>query len=368
MTVFDFLQPYEIILRPDVKIYSTAMNEQRFLDSKYESWMRLKTMTTENRRSFRSQTPQRIAEFLRLYRQASADLAFAMTHSSNPDVVRFLNEVVSDAHAQIYVLRRKDFVTTFIEYSKVMARGVRASRKYIYTTLYIGLGAAIFGALLITIWPEAARMLLGPGFFANAQHWAEGSHSANTGDEGIMATAFYATNNPIVSLTAGAISVATFGVYGIYALVMNCIMLGAISQYVLDFGQLGFLYISILPHGVSELTGMFLSCSVGLQIGHKFFRPGKLNRITAVAEAAQNALPVLVLAILMMFIAAPIEGFLSFNAAVPNFVRVIVIVLSVIAWTFFFGFYGKETKLSGEKVASADKSPKAEHGSSGARA
>lgn len=368
MTVFSFLQLYEIILRRDVKIYSATMNEQRFLDSKYESWMRLRTMTLENRRSFRSQTPQRIAEFLRLYRQASADLAFAMTHSSNPDVVRFLNEIVSDAHAQIYVLRRKDFVTTFIEYSKVMARSVRASKKYIFATLYIGLGAAIFGALLIAIWPEAVRLTLGPDFFANAQHWAQGSHSARTGDEGIMATAFYASNNPMVSLYAGAISVATFGIFGIYVLVINCIMLGAISQYVFDFGQLGFLYISILPHGVTELTGMFLSCSVGLHIAHKFFRPGKLSRLTAVAEAAQNALPVLVLAIIMMFIAAPIEGFLSFNALIPNFVRVIVIALSVIAWGFFFGFYGKETKSAAEKSVSASKSPKAEPGSSGAPA
>lgn len=316
--------------------------------------MKLESLTREVQSSLKKQSPQKIAEFLRLYRQASADLAFAMTHSSNPDVVRMLNEIVGDAHAQIYVMRRRDPLSAFYEYTKVMARSVRDSRGYLGFTFLIGMIATIFGALLVALWPEAARLVLGAEFFGFADTWANREHPAMTSSDGVMSTAFYATNNPIVSLMAGAISVATFGFFGIYVLFMNCIMLGALSQYMLFSGQLGFLYISILPHGVTELSGMFLACSVGLQIAHKFLRPGNQYRLAAAIDAAQRALPILVLSIIMMFIAAPIEGFLSFNGLVPDYVRLLVIVLSAIAWILFFVFHGRTAKSGDETPESAD--------------
>ncbi len=43
-----------------------------------------------------------------------------------------------------------------------------------------------------------------------------------------------------------------------------------------------------------------------------------------------------------MFIAAPIEGFLSFNPAVPSSIKVIFAVGSFIAWLAFYAGYGKD--------------------------
>ncbi len=42
-----------------------------------------------------------------------------------------------------------------------------------------------------------------------------------------------------------------------------------------------------------------------------------------------------------MFIAAPIEGFFSFNPTVPGWLKVIVASISALAWALFWIGYGR---------------------------
>ena len=59
----------------------------------------------------------------------------------------------------------------------------------------------------------------------------------------------------------------------------------------------------------------------------------------------------------MMFIAAPIEGFFSFNPHVPGWLKTTVAVISVIAWATFWTGFGRnpagEGSPAGEALAPA---------------
>jgi hypothetical protein len=45
-----------------------------------------------------------------------------------------------------------------------------------------------------------------------------------------------------------------------------------------------------------------------------------------------------------MYIAAPIEGFFSFNPRVPTVAKIAFIIASAAAWAMFWGFYGRKSE------------------------
>jgi hypothetical protein len=49
----------------------------------------------------------------------------------------------------------------------------------------------------------------------------------------------------------------------------------------------------------------------------------------------------MIMGIIMMYVAAPFEGFFSFNASVPQSAKVAMAILVFSAWCLFWYFYGR---------------------------
>jgi uncharacterized membrane protein SpoIIM required for sporulation len=106
-------------------------------------------------------------------------------------------------------------------------------------------------------------------------------------------------------------------------------------------GKTWFLWSSILPHGVPELTGIFVSGGAGLVLGWALIHPGRKKRGAALKEAGKDAIVLLLTAYILMFIAAPIEGYFSFNPAVPQEIKFILAIVTAGLWAAFWIGYGR---------------------------
>jgi uncharacterized membrane protein SpoIIM required for sporulation len=106
-------------------------------------------------------------------------------------------------------------------------------------------------------------------------------------------------------------------------------------------GKLEFLIGSVAPHGVPELSGIIISGSAGLLLGWSLIVPGRRTRADSLRSVGKDAVTLLATSVVMMFIAAPIEGFFSFNPRVGIHIKEVVAVVSVIAWAIFWSSYGK---------------------------
>jgi uncharacterized membrane protein SpoIIM required for sporulation len=102
--------------------------------------------------------------------------------------------------------------------------------------------------------------------------------------------------------------------------------------------------VSIAPHGITEMSGLVISGAAGLVMGYALINPGRRRRGDALKAAGKDALVLLTTATLMMFMAAPIEGFFSFNPNVPVVAKVIFATGSAIAWGLFWVFLGKKSE------------------------
>jgi uncharacterized membrane protein SpoIIM required for sporulation len=112
-------------------------------------------------------------------------------------------------------------------------------------------------------------------------------------------------------------------------------------------GNLDFLVSSIIPHGVPEISGLWISCSAGLLLGWALINPGRRSRGEALKAVGKDAIVLLAISVVLMFIAAPIEGFFSFNPRIPGAVKVTVAVLEAIGWLAFWSFFGRDEAIEG---------------------
>ncbi len=84
------------------------------------------------------------------------------------------------------------------------------------------------------------------------------------------------TNNALVAAMCMILGVTIIGT--IYFLAENVVNLGVIGGAMLGAGKAGVFWGLILPHGLLELTAVFVSAGVGMQLGWAWIAPGPLSR------------------------------------------------------------------------------------------
>lgn len=289
----------------------------------------------------RSLSDDELREYLRLYRRASTDLALARTKSRNPGLVDFLNDLVARAYSVFYRAPRPAVGQSIVNALSTATQTIRRRRAFVFTAAAIFFGSWIFVFFVMGAVPQAKEILVGPQADKLFEGWKKGQFEQRSGSEDIAMNGMYASNNPRVAIVAGAVGAATFGVGSIYLLFQNGAMVGALSSEMNKVGKLDFLLSSIFPHGVPELSGAIVAGSAGLLLGWALINPGRRRRLDSLKSVGKDAVTLIVTSVFLMFIAAPIEAYFSFNPVVPGWLKTTVGAVSLVAWLTFWTSYGK---------------------------
>jgi uncharacterized membrane protein SpoIIM required for sporulation len=106
----------------------------------------------------------------------------------------------------------------------------------------------------------------------------------------------------------------------------------------------------ILPHGILELTAVFVAAGLGLKLGWTVIDPGRRTRSNALAEEGR-ALVVGALGIaVMLLVSGLIEGFVT-PSGLPTWARIgigVVAELLFLAWVFVLGKRAHEAGITGD--------------------
>jgi len=318
------------------------VNEQTFVDRSELDWKRLAELCDRAEFASTSLDGDEFREFVRLYRLASRDLSIARTRSNNIQLIDFLNDLVGRAYGILYRRPRKEWWRSLGDLAAEAAEVVRRRRAYVFASMALFFGAA-FGAFLLMDWVPATRdYFVPPGMEDAFASWKTGQFDERTAGEAGYMTGFYASNNPRAAVFTGALGVGTFGFLSIILLATNGALLGTLAHELAPLGHVDHLLISILPHGVPELTGIFFAGAAGLVFGGALFNPGQRTRGDALRAVGRDGLFLLATSIICMFIAAPIEGFFSFDARFSQNVKLAVGLFELVAWVAFWMFYGRD--------------------------
>ena len=152
-------------------------------------------------------------------------------------------------------------------------------------------------------------------------------------------SAYIMTNNIQVAILAFAGGI-TFGLLTVYLLIYNGIIVGALAGLFWNYENSYAFWAYIVPHGMIELTAIFIAGGAGLLMGYKLFVPGRYSRIYQLKEQAKRSVLLLLGTIPLFIIAGIIEGFIT-PAALSleaKYVVAIITVIGLIAYILFGKF------------------------------
>jgi uncharacterized membrane protein SpoIIM required for sporulation len=342
------------------------MNEEAWIGRRAGGWARLRPLVERASAGLHRLKGDEVLEFVRLYRAASTDLAHARSHSSSRETSIFLNALVSQAHAVLYrrpARRLREAVSSGVR------EGCSAVRRHAWAT-WLGLAVFFAGGLasyvVLSLRPDLREVVIAPGMRENFDAWKTGKFDARTAGESVAMTSFYATNNPRAGIALNALAVATFGLGTAYIEWQNGMLVGALAEEMHGVGKLGFLLSSLFPHGVSEIGGFCVTGAGGFVLGWAALAPGRRRRWVAIADAGQDSFRLLAAGLVMIFLAAPIEGFVSFNPAVPQWFKVLFGAAMLAGLVGLVRRYGDSPKASNspERTARASASTTGPSGAS----
>ncbi|HZH98582.1 MAG TPA: stage II sporulation protein M [Fimbriimonadaceae bacterium] len=319
------------------------MNEVLFLKEREPDWQRLYVLTFKADVSPSQLSKDELHEFLQLYKRVSGDLALVRTRTNNRQLMEFLNDLTGKAYAAIYRPPRGPFLRAVAAGIRASAQTVRRLRWFVVASLLtflLGLGQAYF---LMGAAPQTREYFLPdePGWKESFDSWKSGERLERTASESMQMSGFYGSNNPRVAIIGGAIGAGTFGIGSAYMLWSNGSLFGTLLHEMVGVGKGTHLIISVAPHGATEISGFILSGASGYRLGWALLVPGRRRRKDSLKAAGRDAIVLLTTSAIMMFMAAPVEGFFSFNPSVPDVGKILFAVISFGAWMVFWTGYGR---------------------------
>ena len=312
------------------------------LETRRQNWQQLEQLCVhmETRRR-REMVAVVMARFAALYRAACADLALADAYQLPPGTVHYLHRLVGRAHNQLYRSRRFDLAA----WGRLLLEEVP---QRIFNDRCVQLAGCLFWGVFILsavlaaspkYWPDYAEQLVSQEVL---DHLDESFSKPITGrasaNNPIMA-GFYIKHNTTIGLQcfAGGLVI----VPGLMVTVFNAASLGAMFGYMArpDVPAGANFFHFVTAHGPFELTAIVLSAGVGLRLGVGWLFTDGLTRGASLKKTSLEAMPVMGAAMIMFFLAALIEAFLSPSAA-PYAIKAIVAVLSSGLLMFYFVILG----------------------------
>lgn len=154
------------------------------------------------------------------------------------------------------------------------------------------------------------------------------------------------TNNAWIAATCLLLGVL-LGIPPIIALFTNALNL-AVGIGLMFSADRGWLFLGLLtPHGLLELTAVFVAAGVGIRLGWAVIDPGPRTRSAALAAEGRAVVAVALGLVLVLFVSGVIEGFVT-PSSLPTWARVGIGVSAEVAFLVYVFVLGRRAVRRGE--------------------
>ncbi len=292
-----------------------ALRSDRFRLEREGEWKRLEAVVTQMEAGrMRRVSDEDLLALPALYRTAASSLSIARETSLDAALIAYLETLTQRAWFLVYGPRASlwSWFRRFL--GGEWSASVRAMGSDILIALALMVAGTVVGWLLVEANPDWYYSLVSAGFADErvpgaSQEVLRGTLFGHQDKDGLslFAAALF-SNNAQVSILCFALGFA-FGLPTMLLLIHNTALLGAMlwlyhgKGLTLDF--VGWLSI----HGTTELFAILLAGAAGLHIGRAMAFPGNASVLDAAAAAGRRAAQVMTGVVLMLVVAAVLEGF-----------------------------------------------------------
>jgi len=288
-------------------------------------------------------TGEEVDELVRLYQRAATHLSVVQSAAPDPALAARLSRTVAAARAAV--------AGGHEPFGRELVRFVAVSfPAAVYRARWAVLGAAVFTvviALAAGIWVsldprvEAAlgsdaeiRQLVEVDFEHYYSQFAPGSFAAKVW-----------TNNALVA--AQCIAFGITGLLVVQVLFQNAWGIGLTGGVMAAHDRLGLFFGLILPHGLLELTAVFVAAGAGLRLFWAWIDPGPMPRSQALGREGRSMITVAVGLVGVLFVSGVLEAFVT-PSPLPTWARISIGVVVWAAFLAYVGIFGRRAARAGE--------------------
>jgi len=287
-----------------------------FVNAHRSEWDRLDHLLRRGRRL----TGAEADELVDLYQRTATHLSLIQSSTPDPQLVARLTQLVARARSTVTGTRRASWrdVARFLS-AGFPAAVYRSRHWWIPTAVLSTLLAALMGWWIGTH-PEVQSAIAAP---EDLRRMTVPGGEYETYYSSHPATSFAAqvwTNNAQAAAMCLVLG-AFLCVPVLWVLFVNVVNLAVGIGLMSSAGRLDTFLGLILPHGLLELTAVFIAAGTGLRLGWTVIDPGPLTRRAALAQRGRAALGMAIGLALVLFVSGVIEAFVT-PSGLPTWARI----------------------------------------------
>src|SRR3954470_22518824 len=293
------------------------MDVDTFLATNQASWDRLATLVGRASRQVRRLSADELEEMVSLYEHTATQLSYARTTYRDPALTATLSSLVARAGAVVYGSRPRTLRALGQFFAVTFPAAVWYSRRFVAVSAALLLVPAFAVGLWVASSPRAVEAT-GPKAVREAYVNQDFEQYYRSAPASQFASQVF-TNNVQVSIYAFAAGIA-FCLPTAFILLINGANVGVAGGLFASVGQQGKFWGLILPHGLLELTAVFIAGGAGLRLGWTLIDPGDRTRRDALADEGRRALAIVAGLVVVFLAAGTIEGFVT-GSSLPTRAR-----------------------------------------------
>ncbi|MDA5285632.1 stage II sporulation protein M [Streptomyces sp. Isolate_45] len=313
-----------------------------FVAAHQAEWARLEQLLGRGRRL----TGAEADELVSLYQRTSTHLSLVQSSAPDPMLTARLTQLVARARSTVTGTRRASWRDAARFFTEGFPAAVYRSRRWWIPTALLATALGVLIGWWIATHPEVQGAIAAP---TEIKQLTEPGGKYETYYSSHPAASFAAqvwTNNAraaAICLVFGAF----LGIPVLWILFLNMANLGVGLGLMSSAGRLDVFLGLILPHGLLELTAVFVAAGTGLKLGWTVIDPGPRTRRTALAEQGRAALGMAIGLALVLFVSGLIEGFVT-PSGLPTWARIAIGIAAEAAFLLYVYVLGGRAARAGE--------------------
>lgn len=296
-----------------------ALREQR--------WARLKELSRK-----RSLTGAEADELARLYQTTAGDLSAVRSAAPEPGLISRLSVLLANSRVWLTGAHGSSTGDVGRYFTRTLPAAMYRVRWWGAIT---GIVVVLLGAL--SAWwtvshPESLELVGDAATRAAIAQEEFASYYTDYSSSSFAAQVW--TNN--AWLAALCIAFGITGIFPMYLMYNTVIQLGVAAAVMAEAGALDIFFQLIIPHGLLELSAVFVAAGAGLRLCWTMLVPGNRTRASALAEEGRVTFGVVAGLTIALFASGLIEGFVT-GSHMPWWLKIVIGSIAFIAfWMYIF--------------------------------
>ncbi|WP_206797606.1 stage II sporulation protein M [Amycolatopsis sp. MtRt-6] len=318
------------------------MDVDVFVAAHAAEWNRLGELTKRGTKL----TGPEADELVTLYQRTATHLSIVRSVAPDPALLGRLSDLVARGRSAVSGSHNPAWREVGLFFTRRFPAAVYLSRRWWIPAALVSIAVMA----VISVWvardpvvraslgtPAELRELTRPGGDAESYY--------STGPAASFAARVW-TNNAWVAATCLFLGVA-LGLPVIGALWLNSLNAGVIIGAMSAAGRGDVMIGLLLPHGLLELTAVFVAAGTGLRLGWTVIDPGRRSRTAALAEQGRSVVVMALGLTCVLFVTGVIEAFVT-PSGWPTWLRVGIGVVAEVAFLVYVYTLGRRAAKDGE--------------------